>query len=155
MLFYKYISNSIRHNKTTEKIMKTIRLYLIALCYLTLIGQAHGQQERGKLRNDPTYSTRNYKHANKAATARKWETNSGVAVQPPVSGQSNVANYKRQSPNQTPVGGVTVNHTPSTDVVDRNYKIQRPNQSTGYPNASLAGKNKKRNRPDSTTAVGD
>lgn len=133
--------------------MKTISLYLTALCCLTLVGQACAQDDRGKLRNDPTYSTHNYKHANKAATARKWEANSGVAVQPPASGQSNVANYKRQAPNQTPVGGVTVSHTPSTDVADRNYKIQRPNQSTGSAGSAVAGK--KRNRPDSSAAVGD
>ena len=138
--------------------MKTISLHLTALCCLTLVSQACGQDDRGMLRNDPTYSTRNYKHANKAATARTWEAKSGVLVLPPAAtasrpGQANVANYKRQAPNQTPVGGVMVNHTPSTDVVDRNYKIQRPGQSAGSTNSNLAGK--KRNRPDSSAAVGD
>ena len=135
--------------------MKTISLYLVLLSLLALTEQACGQDDQRKLRNDPTYSTHNYKHANKAATARKWEGNSGVVVKQPADqlGQSSVANYKRQVPNQTPVGGVTVGHTPSTDVADRNYKIQRPSQSSGSATSGVATKRK--DRADKGTAIGD
>ncbi|MFD2574128.1 hypothetical protein ACFSUS_26060 [Spirosoma soli] len=110
--------------------MKTAIKLLAGIGLLAFAGQAYAQDERNaedsKLRNDPTYSTHNYKHPNKAATARRWEDKTGVAVGRPSSNVDRLANYKRQVPNQQPAGGITVNHTPSTDVADRNYKIQRP-----------------------------
>lgn len=133
--------------------MKTIDSCVVAVCLLALVGQAYGQDDRSKLRHDPTYSTHNYKHANKAATARRWEANSGVAVQPPKSGETNLANYKRQVPGQAPAGGVTVSHTPLTDVADRNYKMQRPNQATGAMGSGVVAK--KKNRANNGTAIGD
>ncbi|HLL93455.1 MAG TPA: hypothetical protein VK404_00665 [Spirosoma sp.] len=135
--------------------MKAIVSYLIALGTLLVVEQASGQDNSAgnKLRNDPTYSTHNYKHSNKAAAARKWESNRGVVVKSPVAGGANVANYKRQTPNQAPAGGITIYHIPSTDVADRNYKMQRPNQSTGSSGSGVADKRK--NRADSTTTVGD
>lgn len=139
--------------------MKTIGIYLIVLYWLALAEQACGQDNRTKLRNDPTYSTHNYKHANKAATARKWEANAGVAVVPPIASESlrpgptNQANYKRQVPNQAPVGGVTVWHIPSNDVADRNYKIQRPGQPTRP--TGLTAVTRKRNRTESGITIGD
>lgn len=137
--------------------MKTISTYLTALSLLILVGQASGQGDQRKLRNDPTYSTHNYKHANKAATARKWEANSGVVVEQPTAStgrpdQAGLANYKRQVP-QAPVGGITVGHTPSADVADRNYKIQRPSQSTGVSGAGVAAK--KKDRAEKGTTTGD
>lgn len=137
--------------------MKTINTYLTALGLLTLVGQTFGQDDQRKLRNDPTYSTHNYKHANKAATARKWQGNSGVAVEQPTvpagrPDQAGLANYKRQVP-QAPVGGVTVGHTPSADVADRNYKIQRPSQSTGVSGSGVAAK--KKDRAERGTTTGD
>lgn len=133
--------------------MKSIQSYLIALGFLALASQVSGQDNQSKLRKDPTYSTHNYKHPNKAATARQWESKSGVVVEQPQSGNVNLANYKRQVPNQAPVGGVTVGHTPSTDVADRNYKIQRPIQSTDAVRSDVA--NKKKKRADDSSAVGD
>lgn len=133
--------------------MKTIQSYIIALGFLALATQVSGQDKQSKLRNDPTYSTHNYKHPNKAATARQWESKSGVVVEQPQSGNANLANYKRQVPNQAPVGGVTVDHTPSTDVADRNYKIQRPIQSANATRSDVA--NKKKKRSDDSSAVGD
>lgn len=133
--------------------MKTISTYFLMICWLVLAEQACGQDDRNKLRNDPTYSTHNYKHANKAAAARKWEDNPGVVVKQPASGETNLANYKRQVPNQVPVGGITVGHTPSTDVADRNYKMQRPSQSTSSSGTGVASK--RRNRVDRDTTVGD
>lgn len=132
--------------------MKTIGFYWIALGWLALAEQACGQGDANKLRNDPTYSTHNYKHANKAATARKWETGSGVAVESPGTGGTNLANYKRQVPGQSPAGGVTVPHTPLTDVATRNYKMQRPTQSTGSVGAGVARRKK---RTENNTVVGD
>lgn len=132
--------------------MKTTGLRLIALWWLTLVGQACGRDDGNKLRNDPTYSTRNYKHANKADSARKWENKKGVAVKPPKPDESTVANYKRQVP-QAPVGGVTVDYTPSTNVADRNYKIQRPGQSTGLLGSGVIAT--KKDRAGKTTTTGD
>ncbi|GAB3643477.1 hypothetical protein [Spirosoma arcticum] len=133
--------------------MKTTGTYFLLVGWLVLAGQACGQDDRNKSRNDPTYSTHNYKHANKAAAARKWQGNSGVVVKQPTSGETDLANYKRQVPNQAPVGGVTVGHTPSTDVADRNYKMQRPIQSTTSSGTGVASR--KRNRVDKGATVGD
>jgi hypothetical protein len=133
--------------------MKSIQSYIIALGLLALASQVSGQDNQSKLRNDPTYSTHNYKHPNKAATARQWESRSGVVVEQPQSGNLNLANYKRQVPNQNPVGGVTVDHTPSMDVADRNYKIQRPTRSSDATRSDVA--NKKKKRSDDSSAVGD
>ncbi len=118
--------------------MKSSIFTLMVLCLLALATNSMAQDKK---RNDHTYSTANYKHANKAATARQWEANKGVAVQQPQPGDANVANYKRQTPVQQPAGGVTVDHTPSTDVAERNYKMQRPAQSATN-NAAIAGKRK-------------
>lgn len=49
--------------------MKTIMIALL----LTGSTLALAQQSEEKLKQDPGYSSSNYKHANKAATARKWE----------------------------------------------------------------------------------
>lgn len=133
--------------------MKVVASFLLALSTL-LVDQACGQNNGagGKLRNDPTYSTHNYKHANKAATAQQWELNRGVVVKAPVTGGAGVANYKHQAPNQAPAGGITIYHIPSTDIADRNYKIQRPSHSTGLGSGVA---DKKKNRADSTTTSGD
>ncbi|MDB5241036.1 MAG: hypothetical protein JWP57_1661 [Spirosoma sp.] len=135
--------------------MKAVASYLIALSTLMMVDQACGQDNGtgGKLRNDPTYSTHNYKHPNKAVEARKWETNRGVVVKSPEASGASVANYKHQTPNQVPTGGITVYHIPSTDVADRNYKIQRRSQSTGIGGSGVA--DKKKNHADSTTTSGD
>lgn len=132
--------------------MKLLTIALVGAGILATACQSSAQDDR-KLRNDPTYSTHNYKHANKAATARRWEDNAGVAVQQPQPGDANVANYKRQTPVQQPVGGVTVEHTPSTNVADRNYKMQRPNQTSNAAYYEVARKPSK--QPDKTSASGD
>lgn len=132
-----------------------MKLFTIALATAGLMAFAcqSSAQDDSKLRRDPTYSTNNYKHPNKAATARRWEANTGVTVQSPAPGDANLANYKRQVPSQEPAGGITVEHTPSTDVADRNYKMQRPMQSSGSSNSGVA--RKPQNRPDKTSATGD
>lgn len=130
------------HNKTTEMAMKTAIKFLAGLSLLAIAEQAPAQDEK-KLRNDPTYSTANYKHANKAATARRWERKAEVAVQQPTATDTRLADYKKQVPNQEPAGGITVEHTPSTDVADRNYKIQRVNQPRETPNETFVKRQRK------------
>jgi hypothetical protein len=133
--------------------MKTSIFWLTSMSLLSLMGQANAQDDR-RLRSDATYSTHTYKHPNKAATARKWEEKSGVAVQQPAPGNTELANYKRQVPNKQPTGGITVEHTPSTDVANRNYKIQRVSQPTRdgelTPGTRIAKKQRK-GKDDSTT----
>ncbi|RIV17680.1 hypothetical protein DYU11_31030 [Fibrisoma montanum] len=104
--------------------MKTT-LFIIALIGLSA-SMVSAQDDR-KLRSDGTYSVHNYKHANKAATARKWSAQVSVPVVAPTTGSGPVANYKQPVPGQLPTGGVTVPHTPLEDVALRNYKIQRVN----------------------------
>lgn len=133
--------------------MKTKLFLLAGLCLMALIEPASAQDER-RLRNDPTYSTHNYKHANKAAAARRWSGTKGLAVQQPVPAETGLADYKKQIPGQRPAGGVTVDHTPSTDIAERNYKIQRVNSSVNAeaPNSNVAVK--RNNRKDTTATTG-
>ncbi len=113
--------------------MKTITTVLMGLgltaLSLSALAQGNvrgnGQEEAIKLRNDPTYSTRNYKQPNKAAAARRWEGDKGVDVRPPYMPANRVANYKNQSANQIPAGGVTMGHTPDESLANRNYKAQQ------------------------------
>ena len=134
--------------------MKTNLFLLAGLCLMALVEPTSAQDER-RLRNDPTYSTHNYKHANKAAAARRWADNKGVAVQQPAPAETRLADYKKQVPGQRPAGGVTLDHTPSTDLADRNYKIQRVNRSQDS-NADLpaSGVATKRSRKDTTSTTG-
>lgn len=117
------------------KIMKT-PLLIVAIISLTTL-TASAQDDR-KLRNDHTYSTHNYKHPNKVATARKWAGQTGIEVTAPASVTGRVANYKQPVPGQVPRGGLTVPHTPLEDVAERNYKIQRVNSAR--PATSVADK---------------
>ncbi|GAB3512755.1 hypothetical protein GCM10027341_53890 [Spirosoma knui] len=102
-----------------------IALIFASLGVFAMSRPAYAQDDT-KLRNDPTYSTHNYKHPNKSAVARGWESKQGVTVGRPMPSQEPLANYKRQVPGQPTGNGIVVNHTPSTDVADRNYKMQRP-----------------------------
>jgi hypothetical protein len=105
--------------------MKTIQSWLLGLGLVALSNWSCAQ-DRPSWANDPTYSTSNYKHPNKAQAARRVSTKQTVSVTAPSVGDAQLANYKRQTPNQTPSGGITVDHTPSTSLADRNYKIQVP-----------------------------
>jgi hypothetical protein len=117
--------------------MKSTLLLLAAFGLMVSTAQA---QDDTKLKNDPTYSTHNYKHPNKAAKARQWEANSGTEVRPPYQAANRQANYKNQSPNPLPAGGVTVPHTPNEQLANRNYKAQQPQ---GTPNTDVARKPEK------------
>ena len=102
-----------------------MKTYLLIAALSSLLFVKASAQDDRKLRNDHTYSTHNYKHPNKAATARQWENKAGVGVSKPATNPGPVANYKHQVPGAVPAGGVVVPHTPEVDVSQRNYKIQR------------------------------
>lgn len=106
--------------------MKLLTFLLIGIGLLAISGQTYAQDDGlRKPLNNPMYSTHNYKHPNLAAAARRWESKEGMAVKKPTPGNARLANYKNQMPLAEPVGGITIEHTPSANLADRNYKIQR------------------------------
>lgn len=105
--------------------MKAVVFLLAGLGLLACSADSSAQDD-AKLRNDPTYSTQNYKHPNKAATAQRWQGTTGVEVRPPYQPANRQASYKNQSPNQVPSGGVTVDYRSSEQYANRNYKAQQP-----------------------------
>src|ERR1700712_2401666 len=104
--------------------MKNALLTLIGVGMLVSVKPAFSQ-DATTLRNDPTYSTHNYKHANKAQIAQRWETRSGLNV--PVSSKKDVilADYKPQHRPQLSPGSVAVSYKSSNAVSGWNYKTQR------------------------------
>ncbi|HEY0109542.1 MAG TPA: hypothetical protein VGB67_07945 [Fibrella sp.] len=130
--------------------MKSITTLLIGICLLAYSVRAKAQDE-DKLRKDPTYSTHNYKHPNKAAVARRWEAKEGVPVYKPLPQDIRLSNYKNQLPGQPPYGGVMVPHTPNENLANRNYKMQRP--SIGASQDSTLSRKRAKKRADST--IGD
>lgn len=102
-----------------------MKKYLVIAALSTLIITNASAQDDTKLRRDVTYSTHNYKHPNKAATANQWADKKGVAVKAPALNQGPVLSYKHQAPGTEPVGGVVTTHTPEMNLAVRNYKIQR------------------------------
>lgn len=132
--------------------MKRTIISFACLFLLALAINTYGQDER-KLRTDPTYSTHNYKHANKAAQARRWEDNKGVTVQEPTSTDMRVADYKKSVPNAQPAGGVTVDHTPAASLADRNYKMQKEDNQSNVEADRLAKQRKRRS--DSSSVIGN
>ncbi|GAB3944401.1 hypothetical protein GCM10028805_11870 [Spirosoma harenae] len=105
-----------------------MKKYLAIAILSTLTIFNASAQDDSKLRRDVTYSTHNYKHANKAATARQWDSKKGVTVNAPTLNQGPAISYKHQAPSPA-VGGVVATHTPEMDVAVRNYKIQRVSES--------------------------
>lgn len=89
------------------------------------------QAQQSKLKNDPGYSPNNYKHANKAAEAKRWEGNQRLTVAVPSYSSerigNDVANYKRPGgqPNRN-TGVVRFRHrmidTTAPMLSQRNYK---------------------------------
>ncbi|MBO0951734.1 hypothetical protein [Fibrella forsythiae] len=131
--------------------MKSISTLLIGLGLLACSAPTRAQDD-SKLRKDPTYSTHNYKHPNKAVTARNWESKEGVTVQTPSMQDSRLANYKTQVPGQPPVGGVTVPHTLNEELANRNYKMQKPSINASQ-DSTIARKRAKKRADDAT--IGD
>lgn len=110
-------------------------------------------QDKPAWANDPTYSTSNYKHPNKAQAARQASSKQAVVVAAPTTGDAQVANYKQQRPNQAPAGGITVDHTPSTSLADRNYKIQVPVRDEAVPASAIS--RRAGARKDTASGVGN
>ncbi|WP_018619862.1 hypothetical protein [Spirosoma luteum] len=109
--------------------MKTGLFLIVFLSLFVGVTGVYSQNRRDaqpvKPLNNPFYSSSNYKHPQAAAAARSWESKPAVGVSRPVSTETQLVNYKHQMPNKKPVGGVVIPHTPSTNLADRNYKIQR------------------------------
>ncbi|MVM34276.1 hypothetical protein GO755_29870 [Spirosoma sp. HMF4905] len=131
--------------------MKSIPFLLIGIGLLAVSEQAFSQDDgQRKPLNNPMYSTSNYKHPGMATAARRWESKTGVAVKTTTPADAQLANYKHQVPVAQPIGGITVGHTPSTNLADRNYKIQRisePQPTYGANEYYVS----KRRKNDSTT----
>ncbi|MGA0555696.1 hypothetical protein ACO2Q8_03525 [Larkinella sp. VNQ87] len=103
-----------------------MKTYLFALALIGVTVLSVQAQDNSRLRNDVTYSTANYKHPNKAATARKWTNQSATTVSTPVE-KGQVASYKQPVPGIEPVGGLVVPHVTKEDLAERNYKTPRIN----------------------------
>ncbi|MFD1140317.1 hypothetical protein ACFQ4C_04325 [Larkinella insperata] len=100
--------------------MKTILGTCLGLLAIALAIPALAQD---KLKNDPTYSTSNYKHPNKAAAARQWEPEKGIEFKRRKARPQNIASYREQQ-RRGGIGdpAIAVPATPS--VANRNYKQQ-------------------------------
>ena len=75
-----------------------------------------------KLKKDVTYSPNNYKHANKAALAQRWEQKRGVTVTNP--NHNTPDDYKQQQIGTSHGGGITV-LIQSSAIPEQNYKTQQ------------------------------
>lgn len=135
--------------------MKSVISFLICVGILGPSGHLSAQDAGSrKPLNNPMYSTHNYKHPNLAAAARRWEVKEGVAVKKPNPDEAQLTNYKRQMPIAQPVGGITVEPTTITSLIDRNYKIQRLRAPTplGPPSEYYI---KKEHRKAANTTIGE
>lgn len=103
--------------------------------------------EKPAWRNDPMYSVHNYKHPNKAAAAQRRASKTGVTVNLPPVGNTQVANYKMPHINRVPAGGITVPHSPDMDIANHNYKMPRPIMRTGTAKTEMA------TRPDTARST--
>ncbi|MBC3784099.1 hypothetical protein [Spirosoma utsteinense] len=128
--------------------MKTTLLIITGLLVSTVAATA---QIDNNNRNDHTYSTHNYKHANKAAEASRWEQKTGTLVVAPVS-QGTVANYKQPQPATTPTGGVSLPASPPASVASRNYKAG--NQPATADQSQYVNRSGSKSSADKST-VGD
>ena len=130
--------------------------FLLAGAFMVALTSNTFAQDVGQSKplNNPMYSTHNYKHPNMAAAARRSESKSGIAVQQPAPTDARLANYKNQMPNRQPAGGVTVDHTPSASLADRNYKIQRVSEPQSLESAAGEYYVRKRSKDSTGTSVG-
>lgn len=135
--------------------MKSLTFLLAGAFMVAMAGHTYAQNVgRPKPLNNPMYSTNNYKHPNMAAAARRSESRSGIAVQQPAPTDARLANYKNQMPNRQPAGGVTVDHTPSSSLADRNYKIQRVSEPQSLESAAGGYYVRKRSKDSTGAGVG-
>ena len=138
--------------------MKSFTFLLAGFCLLAVAEEARSQDKRpapvSKPLYNPMYSTHNYKHPGMAAAARSWQPKNSVLVEKPKAGDAQLANYKKQMPVTQPVGGITVGHTPTTNLADRNYKIQRLSEPKPFESGNEYYIDRKQRKADSV-AVGD
>lgn len=101
--------------------MKAIAFFLAGFVFATY--SAQGQDD--KLKRDATYSTHNYKHANKAAEAARWANQAGtVAVTPFVAGAGQAGtSYKQPVPGVSAQASLSVPGSGPASLASRNYKI--------------------------------
>ena len=127
-----------------------MKTHLIGIAFGLLTALTVSGQDQSALRNDPTYSTHNYKHPNKAAAAAKWANKPGIEVTAPGYDPQRVANYKQPKSGTSPAVGIAVPHTPSTSLADRNYKIQRVGTArpASEPDTQLVSKPQREFRPE-------
>jgi len=109
--------------------MKTALKLVGGLILLVLMEPAFSQ-DHSVAYNDPTYSTHNYKQANKAALAQQQEHNSGVGVQAVSTKDIQLSDYKPQMHQSLTDGGITVNYKSMVKAADWNYKTQHANTGT-------------------------
>lgn len=132
----------------------------LSSCTIVRQGEASGRYDRinwlrsesasrqQPSRYDLTYSSHNYKHANKAAYGRQL-TGAGVPVSYPQPGLRPVANYKMPGSGGVPAGGVVVEHRPATDLTGGNYKMPRSGRRLwvpGQPDQPLSATQERLNR---------
>lgn len=96
----------------------------IAACAgLLAIALALPALSQDKLKNDPTYSTANYKHPNKAAAARQWEPEQGIEFKRRKNRPQNIASYREQQ-RRGGIGDPAIAIPATPSMANRNYKQQ-------------------------------
>ncbi|GAA4451558.1 hypothetical protein GCM10023189_13550 [Nibrella saemangeumensis] len=103
--------------------MKSLRLAMVGLLCIALAGTVLAQEET-KLRRDVTYSTRNYKHPNKAAVARQWEPEASVSFRKRGNRRVTIGDYKRTTTSRDARMARMGLSAPTVPVAERNYKAQ-------------------------------
>lgn len=91
-------------------------------------------QSENKLKNDPTYSIRNYKHLNKAEAARAWEAEIVLGRANRDRRRVTMGDYKRTATTEPGrsvlvIGTDRKRNTNPEMVSGYNYKNPRPNRS--------------------------
>jgi hypothetical protein len=107
-------------------IMKVAMQTLAGLLAVALAIPATAQDTRSRSveQSDPTYSTRNYKHPNKAAAAQQWEPEASIEFrQRKRRFPQSIASYREeQRRGGMPNSAIAVPASPT--LVNRNYKQQ-------------------------------
>ncbi|KAA9347869.1 hypothetical protein [Larkinella humicola] len=100
--------------------MKTIWKTCLGLLAIALAMPATSQD---KVKRDPTYSTANYKHPNKAKAAREWEPESGITFRIRKRQPQNIASYREQQ-RRGGLGDPAIAIPAKPSMANRNYKQQ-------------------------------
>jgi hypothetical protein len=104
--------------------MKTVVTTLWGVFGLLLVAPAFSQNRAG-LYNDLTYSTHNYKQANKAIEAQRVEATISTNVPAASSADRILADYKPQIHSNYASGSITVDYKSPGNTGDWNYKTQQ------------------------------